>query len=69
VYVGMPMVEVVSPDGRKELWAAAVAHDDAVEAVRKAIPADYAAKATSRRLPLGPRMEGFRYGEVRRVEP
>jgi hypothetical protein len=69
VYVGIPMVEVVTPDGTKELWAAAMAHDDAVAAVQRAIPADRVARLTNRRLPIGGRLEGIRYGEVRRVEP
>jgi hypothetical protein len=63
------MVEVVAPDGSIELWAAAVAHSEAVTAVRKAIPADYVARATSRRLPISQKLMGFRQGEVRKVEP
>jgi hypothetical protein len=65
----MPMVEVVTPDGQKELWAAATGHSHAVDAVRNAIPANHVATLTSRRLPHSPKMEGFHYGEVRRVEP
>ena len=67
--VGMPMVEVVAPDGTIELWAAAVAHSEAVAAVQKVIPADYVARSTSRRVPVSPKLEGFRRGEVRKVEP
>jgi hypothetical protein len=68
-FVGMPMVEVVAPDGRTELWAAAVAHSEAVAAVQTAVPEGYIARATNRRLLVGPKLEGFRRGEVRRVEP
>ena len=69
VYVGMPMVEVVAPDGSKSLWAAAVTHDDAVAAVKKAIPADHVAKLSNRRITLNHRMEGLRLGQVCKVKP
>jgi hypothetical protein len=68
-YVGMPMVEVVAPDGTKSFWAAAVGHGVAVEAVRKVIPTDHIAALSSRRLPVGPETEGMRRGEVRKVSP
>jgi hypothetical protein len=35
------MVEVTTPDGRREYWAAAVPCHDAIKAVRKMIPADH----------------------------
>jgi hypothetical protein len=66
---GMPMVEVVAPDGTTELWAAAVAHRVAVAVVQKAVPEGYVARATNRRLPVSPRLDGFRPGEVRKVQP
>jgi hypothetical protein len=68
-FVGMPMVEVVAPDGSTELWAAAVAHRVAVSVVQKAVPEGYIARTTNRRLPVSSRLEGFRPGEVRKVEP
>jgi hypothetical protein len=58
-FVGKPMVEVVTPDGTKELWAAAVAHKEAVAAVQKAIPAGSTVRLSNRRFPVGPRVEGF----------
>ena len=67
--VAMPMVEVTAPDGSKELWAAAMSHAEAVAAVQKAVPPGFTAKSSNRRLPVGPRLEGFRHGEVRKVEP
>lgn len=63
------MVEVTAPDGSKEFWVAAVPHKDAVAAVQKAIPAGYGAELSLRRLPFGPKLEGLRAGEVRKVEP
>jgi hypothetical protein len=64
------MVEVVAPDGSKSLWAAAVTHDDAVAAVKKAIPADHVAKLSNRRITLpNHKMEGLRLGEVCKVKP
>jgi hypothetical protein len=38
---GASMVEVTTPDGRREYWAAAVPYHKAIEAVRKMIPADH----------------------------
>jgi len=64
-----PMVEVVAPDGSKEFWIAALAHKDAVAAVKKCIPADYTAELSILRLPVGPKMERLRPGEVRKVQP
>jgi hypothetical protein len=66
---GMPMVEVVAPDGTTELWAAAVAHRVAVPVVQKTVPEGYVARAMNRRLPVSPRLDGFRPGEVRKVQP
>lgn len=66
---GMPMVEVVAPDGTTELWVAAVAHRVAVAVVQKAVPEGYIARATNRRLPVSPGLDQFRPGEVRKVQP
>jgi hypothetical protein len=63
------MVEVVTPDGQTELWAAAVPHDEAVAAVQKVVPPGCIAKPSSRRLPVSPALHGFGRGEVRKVEP
>jgi hypothetical protein len=68
-WIAMPMVEVTSPDGDIELWAAATSHIEAVEVVQKAIPRDYDARLTSQRLPRSPRLENFCAGEVRKVFP
>jgi hypothetical protein len=65
----IPMVEVTAPDGSKSFWAAAVAHRDAVETVKKVIPADHVAELSLRRSPFGPKLEGLRPGEVRKVKP
>jgi hypothetical protein len=69
VYVAMPVVEVTAPDGSRELWAAALPHDEAEAAVRRVIPEGYRAKLTNERLPVSPRMEGFSSGEIRKVRP
>lgn len=61
------MVEVIAPDGETELWAADVAHSEAVAAVRKAIPSHYIIRSASQRLPFTWKLEGFPHGEVRRV--
>ena len=53
------MVEVVAPDGTTELWVAAVAHRVAVAVVQKAVPEGYIARATNRRLPVSPGLDGF----------
>jgi hypothetical protein len=67
VRVGMPTVEVVTPEGCKQLWAAALPHNKAVAAVQGAMPPGCITRPSNQRLPVGPLMEGFRYGEVRRV--
>ena len=67
--VRMPMVEVVAPDGRWELWAAAVERSRAVSAVQQTLPVGYVAKPSSQRLSVSSRMGGCRYGEVRKVRP
>jgi hypothetical protein len=69
VRTAMPIVEVTAPDGGKSLWAAAVAHRDAVAAVKAMIPVDHVAVLSNQLLPRSPKLEGFRWGEVRQVEP
>jgi hypothetical protein len=64
-----PAVEVVAPDGTKSLWVAALAHRDALAAVRKIIPPDHIAELSILRLRRSPKLEGLRPGEVRKVEP
>jgi hypothetical protein len=60
------MVEVTTPDGRREYWAAAVPCHDAIDAVRKMIPADHVAELSLFRLPS--KLGLLRRGEVRKVQ-
>ena len=64
----IPMVEVIAPDGRKSLWVAAVARDNAVAAVKQVIPTNYVAALTQRRVTITRKSEVLRPGEVRRVK-
>ena len=64
----IPIVEVTAPDGRKSLWAAAVAQDAAVAAVAEVIPANHVATLSTHRLTLNRRLGGLRPGEVRRIK-
>jgi hypothetical protein len=59
VYVGMPMVEVVTPDGKKELWAVAAPHREAVTIVQQYVPPGSAIYPTHRRLPVSQKMQGL----------
>jgi hypothetical protein len=59
------IVEVTAPDGRREYWAAAAPYPDAIEAVRKLIPADHRAERTFRRPPST--LKRFHFGEVRNM--
>jgi hypothetical protein len=68
-FVGMPMLEVVTPSGAKELWAVAAPHDEAVSIVEREVPAGSIVRPTNRRLPVSPKMERFGPYEARRVEP
>ena len=63
---GASIVEVTTPDGRREYWAAAVPYHKAIEAVRKMIPADHVAELSLFRLPL--KLERLSPGEVRKVD-
>jgi hypothetical protein len=63
----IPVVEVIAPDGRKSLWAAAVAMAKAVAAVKEVIPPNYVATLTKRRLTITRKSEVLRRGEVRRI--
>jgi hypothetical protein len=63
------MVEVVSPEGTKELWAVAARHDEAVAIVRSHIARDHTAQLTNQRPPISLQMQGLSYGEARRVKP
>jgi hypothetical protein len=65
---GIPIVVVTAPDGRKSLWLAAVARDNAVAAVAEVIPANHVATLTRHRLTLSRRSDELRPGEVRRVK-
>ena len=63
------MVEVVRPDGTKELWAVAAPHDRAVMIVQQHVPPGSAVYPTHRRLPFSTKMQGLRPLEARKVEP
>lgn len=65
---GIPIVVVTAPDGRKSLWLAAVARDNAVAAVAKIIPANHVATLTRQRLTPSRKSDELRPGEVRRVK-
>jgi hypothetical protein len=68
--VGMPIVEVIAPDGSRELWVAAVEHSKAVAAVRRKLPPGHIAKLrTAQGYRRNSRMEGFHYGQVRKIQP
>jgi hypothetical protein len=64
---GMPLVEVIAPDGTKSVWAAAVSPSHAVAAVRQLIPADHVAELSNKRLPTD-MLPWVRRGDVRRIE-
>jgi hypothetical protein len=66
---GIPLVEVIAPDGSKSFWAAAVGQKVAVEVVLKFVPSGHTAKFSGRRLPVDPALGGIRRGDVRKVEP
>src|SRR5260370_16895833 len=61
----IPVVEVIAPDGRKSLWAAAVAMAKAVAAVKEVIPLNYVATLTKRRLTITRKSELLRRAKVR----
>src|ERR1700738_161022 len=63
----MPVVEVTAPDGRRSLWVAAAAPENAVAAVAMVIPAGHVATLTKFRLTLSRRSDALRPGEVRRI--
>jgi hypothetical protein len=63
--IKIPMlIEVTAPDGRREYWAARVPLRDAIETVRKMIPADHSVEPSFRRPPSTLKL---RLGEVRRI--
>jgi hypothetical protein len=63
----IPVVEVISPDGHKSLWVAAVAKANAVKAVKEVIPPNYVATLTNQRLTITRKSEVLRRGEVRKI--
>ena len=67
-YVPMPLVEVTLPDGRPELWAVAAHPDDALSIVKDLVPVGSFIKPSERLFPFR-KMDVFRSGEARRVEP
>jgi hypothetical protein len=63
-------VEVTAPDGTKTLWTAGLSHSDAVAAVTKMIPADHKAELSLLRISRSsPKLDGIRYGDIRKVGP
>ena len=63
----IPVVEVITPDGRRSLWVAAVAMAKAVAAVKEVIPSSYVATLTKQRLTITRKSEVLRRGEVRKI--
>jgi len=61
-------VEVITPDGTKSLWVAALPHSEAVAAVRKVIPLDHHAELSIRLVYRSPKLVGLRPGDVRKIE-
>ena len=68
VRLAISAVEVITPDGTKSLWVAALPHSEAVAAVRKVIPPDHHAELSILRLRSSPKLAGLRPGEVRKIE-
>jgi hypothetical protein len=67
VQIGMPVFEATGPDGNVEIWAVAAGHDEALKIIQERLPGCTIRESFQRKF--GPRMEGFRYGEARRVFP
>jgi hypothetical protein len=67
-YVPMPMVEVILPDGRVELWAVAAHRDEALSIVKDLVPIGSLIKPSATLFPFR-KMDVFQSGEARRVEP
>jgi hypothetical protein len=63
----IPIVEVITPDGRKSLWVAAVAKAKAVAAVAEVIPANHVATLSRHRLTITRKADVLRRGEVRKI--
>ena len=66
---GMPMFEVIGPDGSSELWVVAAAHHQALDIVKRSVPANCTAVLSATRLPFGDELRGMKYGEAREVSP
>ena len=64
----MPMVEVIAPDGSRELWAVASGRHHAVGIVQKLAPPGHIAKASYIRVPMTKELECLKWGEARRVK-
>jgi hypothetical protein len=65
---GIPIVVVTAPDGRRSLWAAAVAPDKAVAAVAKVVSENHVVRLTTHRLTVSRSSDELRPGEVRRFK-
>jgi hypothetical protein len=67
--VGMPRVEVVAPDGSREIWVVAVEHSKALDAVKRKLPLGYTARLVSgSEYQRTSRMKGLHYGQMRKIE-
>jgi len=67
----IPVVEVVAPDGRVELWAVVSVHDEAVAIVQKRVPADHVVRYAGVLLPNVKIKDRRRLwpGDAVRIEP
>jgi hypothetical protein len=64
---GIPLVEVVKPDGSKEFWVVASAHHQALDIVTGLISAGCTATISNQRIPISRALHGMSFGEARRV--
>ncbi len=63
----LPIVEVVTPSGRKSFWVAAVPEDMTVRAVATRLPASHTATLLTCRLTLNRKSLRLRRGDVRLI--
>jgi hypothetical protein len=63
----MPMFNVIGPDGSSELWVVAAANHQALDIVKRTVPANCTAVLSATRLPIGEDLQGMKYGEARKV--
>ncbi|MET4177837.1 hypothetical protein ABIB99_008971 [Bradyrhizobium sp. LA6.1] len=63
--VRLPIVGVISPEGKRSYWVAAVTPEKAMEAVARVIPEGYAARLLKHRLRV--KLDALRPGEVQQL--